>query len=185
MKKSKTNVSVVSNVGIRRNVNVHVGDNGSFPSGDILDANATKQLVDNVADSIGAAANTADLATVATTGSYNDLTNKPTIPNVAVVNIEMEDLNTSTSPFTIINQNKISQVCDLIDAGTVVFGTFSNMGPNMTAIWAIGGQANTTATLYMDGFTPLVQPNSSPFGGWMVYCSADVTSRYVTSNTGS
>ncbi len=54
MKKSKTNVSVVSNVGIRRNVNVHVGDNGSFPSGDILDANATKQLVDVVSDSVRA-----------------------------------------------------------------------------------------------------------------------------------
>ena len=92
MKKSKTNVSVVSNVGIRRNVNVHVGDNGSFPSGDILDANATKQLVDNVA----------------VTGDYNDLKNKPTIPNVATVNLEAEDLNMSTMPYTITNQDKIS-----------------------------------------------------------------------------
>lgn len=126
MKKSKTNVSVVSNVGIRRNVNVHVGDNGSFPSGDILDANATKQLVDNVADSIGAAANTADLATVATTGSYNDLTNKPTIPNVAVVNLGPEDINPSTNPITITNQDKISQICDLMDAGTCVM--FNSQG---------------------------------------------------------
>lgn len=141
-------------------MDIIAGESGPYASGDILDANATKQLVDNVADRVGAImdmapenfdtlkevadaitskANTADLATVATTGIYNDLIGKPTIPNVAVVNIEMEDLNTSTSPFTIINQNKISQVCDLIDAGTVVFGTFSNMGPNMTAIWAIGG----------------------------------------------
>ena len=45
MKKSKTNISVVNNVGIRRNADVHIGDNGPYPSGDILDANAILQLI--------------------------------------------------------------------------------------------------------------------------------------------
>ena len=165
MKKSKTNVSVVSNAGIRRNVNVHIGDNGSFPSGDILDANATKQLVDNVA----------------VTGDYNDLENKPTIPNIAVVSIEMEDVDTSTNPFTITNQDKISQICDLIDAGTMVFGIISS-GVNTPAICSVGGPSFAQATLYISGFTAQIQ-SDSPFGTYAIFGVADVSSRYVTSNT--
>lgn len=46
MKKSKTNVSVVNNVGIRRSADIHIGNKGSFPSGDILDANAIQEAVD-------------------------------------------------------------------------------------------------------------------------------------------
>lgn len=166
MKKSKTNVSVVSNAGIRRNVNVHIGDNGSFPSGDILDANATKQLVDNVA----------------VTGDYNDLDNKPTIPNVATVNLEMEDLDMSTTPYTITNQDKISQICDLMDAKTSVFGTIIfNRIPSLiiyttTVVYNGADLTNVSIVAATVAF-------SGPAGQMMVGAVADVTSRYVTSNT--
>lgn len=52
MKKSKTNISVVNNVGIRRNADVHIGDNGPYPSGDILDANAVKEDIDKAVASV-------------------------------------------------------------------------------------------------------------------------------------
>lgn len=52
MKKSKTNISVVNNVGIRRNADVHIGGNGPYPSGDILDANAVKQDIDKAVASV-------------------------------------------------------------------------------------------------------------------------------------
>lgn len=40
------------------------------------------RLVALIKNAIGLKANTADLARVATTGSYNDLSDKPTIPSV-------------------------------------------------------------------------------------------------------
>lgn len=43
---SKTNISVVDNAGIRRKANIAIGDNGSYSSGTILDANAVEELVD-------------------------------------------------------------------------------------------------------------------------------------------
>lgn len=52
MKKTKTNISVVNNVGIRRDANIHVGDKGPFPSGDILDANAVQETVDDAVSDV-------------------------------------------------------------------------------------------------------------------------------------
>lgn len=55
----------------------------------------------NVQTAIAGKANTADLATVATSGSYTDLTNKPTIP--AAITIDGALSTTSTNPV----QNKV------------------------------------------------------------------------------
>lgn len=45
--KRKTNISVRNNINIQRNVDMIVGDKyNGYVSGDILDANATKELVD-------------------------------------------------------------------------------------------------------------------------------------------
>lgn len=43
--KSKTNISIVSNTGVRRKSEVIIGDSGTYTSGDILDANATQELI--------------------------------------------------------------------------------------------------------------------------------------------
>lgn len=45
--KSKTNISVVSNTGVRRKSEVIIGDSGTYTSGDILDANATQELINS------------------------------------------------------------------------------------------------------------------------------------------
>ena len=45
--------------------------------------NADKTIVDGVTNALASKANIADLATVATTGDYDDLLNKPLIPNVS------------------------------------------------------------------------------------------------------
>ena len=55
---------------------------------------------------LGAKANSADLATVATSGSYNDLTNKPTIP-AAQVN---SDWNASSGVAQILNKPTLATV---------------------------------------------------------------------------
>lgn len=45
--------------------------------------NADKAIIDGVTNALASKANVADLATVATTGDYDDLLNKPLIPNVS------------------------------------------------------------------------------------------------------
>ena len=49
---------------------------------------------------LGAKANSADLAAVATSGSYNDLTNKPTIPTVNNATLTIQRNNTNVATFT-------------------------------------------------------------------------------------
>ena len=170
MNKTKTNISVKTNTGSRRKVDIIAGDNGPYVSGDILDANATKQLVDNVA----------------VTGDYNDLKNKPTIPNVAVVNLGVEDMDMSTPPGTIINQDKISQVCDLMDAGTFVMCNFQG-GPIPTiGFWflvpTLNGASLENVALFVTNLTH--DPSSASLYNQLIIAGwADVTSRYVTSNT--
>lgn len=57
--------------------------------------------VDNLLDKANTAIQIADLAKVATSGSYNDLTNKPTIPSAITVDSSLS--STSTNPV----QNKV------------------------------------------------------------------------------
>lgn len=61
----------------------------------------TAQALSNINTQLAAKANSADLATVATSGSYNDLTDKPVIPEGAVVDAALSD--TSENPV----QNKV------------------------------------------------------------------------------
>lgn len=49
---------------------------------------------------LGTKANSADLATVATSGSYNDLTNKPTIPTVNNATLTIQKNSTNVATFT-------------------------------------------------------------------------------------
>lgn len=49
---------------------------------------------------LGAKANSADLATVATSGSYTDLTNKPTIPTVNNATLTIQKNSTNVATFT-------------------------------------------------------------------------------------
>lgn len=53
-----------------------------------------------ITNALNAKANSSSLSTVATSGSYNDLSNKPTIPNVSQ--------NTGTSTTSTMSQNAIT-----------------------------------------------------------------------------
>ena len=65
--KSKTNISVRNNLGQRVSVNMEVGQSNGYASGDILNANATKNLIESVAGDI--ASNTTDVAIINATTS--------------------------------------------------------------------------------------------------------------------
>ena len=54
----------------------------------------------DLSTALGAKANSADLATVATSGSYNDLSNKPTIPTVNNATLTIQKNSTNVATFT-------------------------------------------------------------------------------------
>ena len=118
--KNKTNISIIDNVGIRRNATIEIGRDGNYQSGVILDANATAKMIEDELSSSSAGAHQ-DIATVAISGSYNDLIDKPTIPtNISDLN---NDLGYTTNEGTItkivMNGNIIS-TSGVADLGTVI-----------------------------------------------------------------
>ena len=74
---------------------------------------------------LGAKANSADLATVATSGSYNDLTNKPTIPTVNNATLTIQRNNTNVATFT---ANASSNVTANISVPTVTSDLTNDSG---------------------------------------------------------
>lgn len=74
------------------------------------------------------------LAGVATSGSYNDLTDKPNIPASAIVDSELS--STSTNPV----QNKVIYNALLNKVGTDIYSGFSLMGATSTIAWRQGSQ---------------------------------------------
>lgn len=78
----------------------------SATGGGVADSVAWGHVTGTLADqtdlntALGAKANSADLATVATSGSYNDLSNKPTIPTVNNATLTIQKNSTSVGTFT-------------------------------------------------------------------------------------
>ena len=59
--KRKTNISVLDNNNIRRNVNIEVGLTGNNASGDLMDANAIEKMIDEkIAAVVGGATSSSD-----------------------------------------------------------------------------------------------------------------------------
>ncbi len=74
------------------------------------------------------------LSAVATSGSYNDLTDKPNIPASATVDSELS--STSTNPV----QNKVIYNALLNKVGTDIYSGFALMGATSTIAWRQGSQ---------------------------------------------
>ena len=75
------------------------------------------------------------LAGVATSGSYNDLTDKPNIPASSTVDSELS--STSTNPV----QNKVIYNALLNKVGTDIYSGFALMGATSTIAWSQGSQS--------------------------------------------
>jgi hypothetical protein len=82
---------------IRLWTNAEAGGISSVAWGDIT---GTLSNQSDLNTALGAKANSADLATVATSGSYNDLTNKPTIPTVNNATLTIQKNSTNVATFT-------------------------------------------------------------------------------------
>ena len=94
-----------------------------------------------MATEIGKKANSADLATVAKTGSYSDLKNKPTIPSVGNGTLTIQKNGTSAGTFTanattdktinIIVPTKVSELTDDVVKGKYLSLTGGTMTGNI------------------------------------------------------
>ena len=107
----------------------------------IANHNADKALLEA---SISLKANSADLATVATSGSYNDLSNKPTIPTVPT------NVSAFTNDAGYITQNDIANKQDKLTAGeniTIENNVISSTGG--TQIQSDWNQTNVEAVDYI------------------------------------
>lgn len=109
----------------------------------------TAQALSNINTQLAAKANSADLATVATSGSYNDLSDKPVIPEGAVVDAELSD--TSENPV----QNKV--VKGAIDAKQDALDYYSEDTKTKEAMFTIseGGNDAQVYASNADGTSPL------------------------------
>ena len=118
----------------------------SIPLTDIFDPSNyyTKTEVDTA---LSAKANSSSLSTVATTGSYNDLTNKPTIP-AAQVN---SDWNASSGVAQILNKPTLATVAtsgsynDLTDKPVIPSGVTVDQTLDTSSTNAIANSAVATA----------------------------------------
>lgn len=94
-----------------------------------------------MATELGKKANTANLATVATSGSYNDLSNTPTIPSVGNGTLTIQKNGTSAGTFTanattdktinIIVPTKVSELTDDVVKGKYLLLTGGTMTGNI------------------------------------------------------
>lgn len=94
-----------------------------------------------MATELGKKANTANLATVATSGSYNDLSNKPTIPSVGNGTLTIQKNGTSAGTFTanattdktinITVPTKVSELTDDVVSGKYLSLTGGTMTGNI------------------------------------------------------
>ena len=100
------------------------------------------QTAANVQTAIAGKANTADLATVATTGSYNDLTNKPTIPAAITVDSALSATSTNPVQNKVINSALSGKQATLTTAQLAA----ANSGITAAKVSAYDGYAATIAT---------------------------------------
>ena len=116
------------------NVSSFTNDAGYLTEHQSLSNYYTKSETDDLLDD---KADTSDLATVATSGDYNDLTNKPTIPSAQV----NSDWNATSGVAQILNKPDIPNVSQVANTGTsIIVGSTSY---NIVTTYSPSGNANT------------------------------------------
>jgi hypothetical protein len=140
-----------------------LGDDANFSTtittliGGKADASTVTNLQNVLTAEVGTKATAADLATVATTGSYNDLFNKPTIPNVpnnvSSFTNDAEYLTPYTliTDFGLLTDNNIGGVGSNVDANIINVSSFNNdagylVSSNLSTVAFTGSYNDLTNT---------------------------------------
>lgn len=116
------------------NISAFTNDVGYLTEHQSLSNYYTKSETDNLLDD---KADISDLATVATSGDYNDLTNKPTIPSAQV----NSDWNATSGVAQILNKPDIPNVSQVANTGTSI--TVGSTSYNVVTTYSPSGNANT------------------------------------------
>lgn len=116
--KQNTKISILDNLGIRRNATIEVGLDGSYESGLILDANATEKMVEEKVDSIvdGASSTMDTLKEVET--EISDLpTIRTSIENIqSLISADSQDIDEAIDKF-----EEIVDFLDGIEPGSELY----------------------------------------------------------------
>lgn len=100
------------------------------------------KLATDATNALDAKANTSSLATVATSGSYSDLTNKPTIPTTTSALTNDAGFITSSALSTYATQSYVtSAISNVIDAAPAALDTLNELAA------ALGDDANYASTV--------------------------------------
>lgn len=118
--------STLGGVKVGSGLTISSGGVLSATGGGVADSVAWGHITGTLADqtdldtALDAKANTSDLATVATSGSYNDLSNKPTIPTVNNATLTIQKNSTTIDTFTAnASQNKTIDITVPVTAADV------------------------------------------------------------------
>ncbi len=100
---------------------------------------------------LGTKANTSDLSTVATSGSYNDLSNKPAIPEVLQT--------TGSSTINVMSQNVVTMsLSNKVDSSSLATVATSGSYNDLSNKPTIPSVANYTVTLLSSGWSGSAAP---------------------------
>ena len=97
---------------------------------------------------VNSKANTSDLATIATSGSYNDLTNKPTLFSGDYTDLTNKPTIPDTSEF-VTNTTLTTKLATSLEKGitvTAINNTFT-INPNAGALFIVNVSANSTIAI--------------------------------------
>ena len=116
--KHNTKISILDNLGIRRNATIEIGPNGSYESGTIMDANAIEKMVDGKVDAVidGASSTMDTLKEVET--EISDLpTIRTSIQNIqSLIDADSEDIDEAIDKF-----EEIVEFLDGIEPGSELY----------------------------------------------------------------
>ena len=130
---------------------------------------------------LAAKANSADLATVATSGSYNDLTNKPTIPTVGNATLTIQKNGTNVQTFTAnATSNKTANITvptktsDLTNDGADGTSTYVE-ADDLAAVATSGSYTDLSDRPTIGNATLTIQRNSTSVGTFTANASSNKT----------
>lgn len=98
-------------------------------------------------DKLSAKANSTDLSDVATTGSYSDLTNKPTIPTVNNSTLTIQKNGSTVATFTANSATPVTANITVPIVDTELSSTSTNTVQNKVIYEAIGDIENVLQIL--------------------------------------
>lgn len=103
-----------------------------------LDKNGLAYFWSKISAKLSTKANSADLAAVATSGSYSDLSNKPTIPTVNNATLTIQKNGSTVATFTANSSTNTTANITVPTVDTALSSTSTNPVQNKVIYAAIG-----------------------------------------------